>query len=179
MSEERAATRDPLERMVLRAPALAKLATTGVGRLPPGSALRRRLLERQIKRAFAAMARSDVELVLLTYEPDAEVWMRSMAGVGVSDCYVGHDGIRRLYAEIDEVFDRWWWSLRAIADGGDRLAVRCDFTGYGRISGAETTVRNGGTAARLSPRGLVVWQEWFAEQDGWEKALAAVGLEGA
>jgi hypothetical protein len=28
----------------------------------------------------------------------------------------------------------------------------------------------------LSARGLIHWQEWFAEQGGWEKALEAVGL---
>ena len=63
------------------------------------------MLGLQVKRGFAAMARSDVDLVVLAYEPDAEVWMRSMAGVGVSDCYRGHAGVRTLYDEIDDAFD--------------------------------------------------------------------------
>ena len=124
------------------------------------------------------MARSDVEVVVLSYDPDAEVWMRSMAGVGISDCYRGHDGVRALYADIDEAFDDWGWTIRGVADGGDRVAVRGDFVGYGRGSGAETTILSGGTAVKLSDRGLIVWQEWFVEQDGWTKALEAVGLSG-
>ena len=168
--------RDVLDRLLVRAPALARSIAGGLRRVEPGSSLRRRLVNLQVKRVFAAMARSDIEVVLLSYEPDAEVWMRSMAGVGISDCYRGHEGIRALYADLDEVFVDWGWTVRRVVDGGDRLAVRADFAGSGRGSGVETTVNDGGTAARLSARGSVVWQEWFAEQDGWKKALEAVGL---
>jgi len=125
------------------------------------------------------MARSDVEVILLSFEPDAEVWMRSMLGVGVSDCYRGHDGIRALYTDIDEVFREWQWFIRAIADGGDAIAVRADFVGHGRSSGVETTVNDGGMATKLSDRGRVAWQEWFAEQGGWTKAPRALGCGGS
>jgi hypothetical protein len=141
-----------------------------------GTPSRRRLLNLQIKRGFAAMARSDVDVVVLFYEPDAEVWMRSMAGVGVDDCYRGRAGVRALYADIDDAFSDWWWVARSIADGGDRIAIRADFTGYGRGSGVKTELSDGGTAMKFSPRGLIIWQEWFAEQGGWSKSLEAVGL---
>lgn len=130
----------------------------------------------QVKRGFSAMARSDVELVELFYEPDAEVWMRTMAGVGIRDCYHGHEGVRMLYADLDEAFAEWSWSIRSIADGGDRIAVRGDFVGYGRMSGVKTEVSDGSTAIRYSAGGLIAWQEWFTEQDAWAKALEAVGL---
>ena len=165
-----------LDRLVVRAPSLSDSITRGFLRLKPGSPFRKPLLNLLVKRGFSAMARSDVEVVVLSYEPDAEVWMRSMSGVGMSDCYRGHDGIHTLYADLDEVFREWRWSVRAIADGGDRIAVRADFVGYGRSSGVETAVNDGGTAVMLSDRGRVAWQEWFAEQDGWTKALEAVGL---
>jgi hypothetical protein len=171
-----ASGRDVLDRVLLRAPGVAETIAGGLRRVAVDSPMRKRLVNLQVKRAFAAMARSDVDVLLLSYEPDAEVWMRSMAGVGVGDCYRGHEGIRALYVELDEVFRDWRWDIRAVADGGDRLAVRGDFVGYGRSSGVETSLRNGGTAVRLSERGLVSWQEWFAEQDGWDRALAAVGL---
>ena len=144
--------------------------------MPWDSSLRKRLLGFQVRRGFAAMARSDVEVVLLLYEPDAEVWMKSMSGVGVSDCYHGHEGVRNLYADIDDAFADWWWTLRAIADGGDRIAVRGDFVGYGRNSGVKTDLKDGGTAVKFSARGLIAWQEWFVEPAGWGKALEAVGL---
>ena len=144
--------------------------------MQPGSSLRRRLVNLQVKRGFAAMARSDVDVVLLSYERDAEVWMNGMSGVGISDCYRGHEGIRTLYADLDEAFDDWKWNIRAVADGGDRIAVRADFVGHGKSSGVETALNGGGTALKLSALGSIVWQGWFVEQDGWTKALEAVGL---
>ncbi len=168
--------RDVFDRLVVHVPALAGLIGRGVARLPPGSTTRKRLIALQAKRLAAAMARSDVELLLPSYDPVAEVWMRSMAGVGISDCYRGHEGIRALYADLDEAFADWRWTIRGLVDGGDRIAVRADFVGYGRGSGAQTTVPDGGTAARLSQAGQITWQEWFAEQGGWNKALKAVGL---
>ena len=116
--------RDLPDRLVVRVPALAGLIAGAVFRAKPGSSLRRRLVNLQVKRGFAAMARSDVELVVLSYDPAAEVWMRSMAGVGISDCYRGHDGVRALYADIDEAFHDWEWTIRGVADGGDPLTGR-------------------------------------------------------
>lgn len=100
--------------------------------------------------------------------------MRRMAGVGISDYYRGHEGIRTLYADLDEAFDDWRWTIRGVIDGGDRLAVRADFVGYGRTSGAVTAVESGATAVKFSDRGLIAWQEWFIEQDAWRRALDAV-----
>jgi hypothetical protein len=168
--------RDLLDRLLVRRPGLARLMAGAIRRMRPGSSLRERLINRQVERGFAAMARSDVAVVLLIYEPDAEVWMKSMSGVGISDCYRGHEGVRNLYADLDEAFDDWRWTIRAVVDGGNRIAVRGDFIGYGRTSGVKTALNGGGTAVKLSPRGLVAWQEWFVEQDGWTKALEAVGL---
>jgi hypothetical protein len=143
-----------------------------------GSPLRKRLLYWQIRRVYDAMARSDVELVQLFYEPDAEVWMNGMGGVGIQDRYRGREGVRELYADVDEAWAHWSWSITSIADGGDRVAIRGDFVGYGRRSGVKTDVKDGGTALQLSSRGLVARQEWYVEQDGWKKAFEAVGLAG-
>jgi ketosteroid isomerase-like protein len=165
-----------LDGLLVRVPALAGLMGAGLRRVPPGSSLRRRLVRFQVKRGFAAMARSDVAIVVLFYEPDAEVWMQSMSGVGVGDCYHGPEGIRTLYGEIDEVFADWAWTIRALADGGDRIAVRADFVGHGRSSGVKTDLRDGGMAIKFSARNLIAWQEWFVEPGGWGKALQAVGL---
>lgn len=176
MARQGAGARDLLDRLAIRAPGVGDLARRRLMRLEPGSRVRRRLLNSMVTRAFSAMARSDVELLLPSYAPDAEVWMRSMAGVGISDCYRGHAGIRALYADLDDAFEDWWWTIGGVVDGGDRIAVRADFVGYGRGSGAQTTVSDGATAIRISQGGLVTWQEWFAEQNGWKKALEAVGL---
>jgi hypothetical protein len=123
------------------------------------------------------MARSDVEATLLIYEPDAEVWHTGMEGVGIGGCYRGHGAIRALFADMDEAWGDWGVTVRALVDLGDRFAVRCDFVGRGRGSGLEISVPNAGTALRLSKRGKVAWQTWFAEADGWQRTLEAVGLE--
>jgi SnoaL-like domain len=168
--------RDVLDRLLVRVPSLAGVIAGGISRVHPGSSFRRRLINLQVKRVFAAMARSHVDVVVLSYEPDAEVWVQGMSGVGIGDCYRGYAGIRALYAEVDEVFDDWRWTIRAVVDGGDRFAIQTDFVGFGRSSGVETAVANGGTAVRLSARSLAIWQRWFVEHDGWKKALEAVGL---
>src|SRR6185503_1498580 len=162
--------------LIVRFPALLPLLAGAMRRARSCSELRRRLVYWQTKRAFAAMARSDVELVQLYYEPDAEVWMKGMEGVGVDDCYRGREGVRMLYADIDDAWADWSWTIKSIADGGDRVAIRGDFVGHGRRSGVQTDVSDGGTAVAFSTRGLVARQEWFVEQGGWKNAFDAVGL---
>ena len=178
MSEEftSASKRDALDMLLVRCPRLVDWTGTALSRMRPGSALRRRLMSLSIKRGFDAMAHSDLELVLQRYDPDVEVWMRGMSGVGIGGCYRGHEGVRALYGDVDEAFEEWRWDIRSIVDGGDRLAIRADFFGVGRGSGVETTVKDAGTAFRLSARGAATWQEWFVEQNGWQEALDAAGL---
>jgi hypothetical protein len=77
-----------------------------------------------------------------------------------------------LYADIDDAFADWAWAIKAVVDGGDRIAVRTDFVGYGRRSGVKTDVRDGGTVVVFSERGLVARQHWYVEQDGWKAAFA-------
>ena len=78
MSQEK---RDLLDWLLLRAPAVGTAISAGTVRLKLGSPLRRRLIRAQVKRGFSAMARSDVDVNVLVYEPDTEVWMHGMDGV--------------------------------------------------------------------------------------------------
>jgi hypothetical protein len=124
---------------------------------------------------MAASNRGDLKVMLLNYEPGAEVWFRGFVEVGVDDLYHGHE-IRAVNLEMDQAFADWSLSIREIADGGDRIAIRTDFVANGRSSGVRVDLKDAGTAIKFSARGLIVWQEWFAEQGGWSKALEAVGL---
>ena len=93
----------------------------------------------------------------------------------VGERYLGHDGVRAIYSDLDDAFGTWAWTIRASRSrrpSGGSGGLR----GHGRSSGAQTTLSNGGTAVKLSGRGRIVWQEWFVEDDGWKKALEAVGL---
>jgi ketosteroid isomerase-like protein len=168
--------RDLLDSLVLRAPAVGTAFTAGLVRLKLGSPLRRRLMPYAVKRGFSAMARSDMDVNVLLYEPGTEVWMHGMDSVGVGGCFRGREGVRALYREIDDAFDPWGWTIDRLVDSGDRLAVRGDFVGYGRGSGVKTELTSGGTVMELSSRGKIARQEWFVEQNGWQRALEAAGL---
>lgn len=164
-------TERPLQdRLMIRAPVLARLGAAAGTRLAPGSGLRKRLIGWGFANAFAAVNRSDVEAVLVGYEPDAEVWTSGMEATGLRDCYRGHDGIREMFAELDAVFSEWGWTVHDLVDRGDRFAARIDFVTRGRSSGVETTVNDAGSAYRLSKRGLVARQDFFMESDGWRQA---------
>ena len=54
-------------------------------------------MQAAIKRGFSAMARSDVDSNVLVYEPDTEVWMHGMQGVGVGGCSRTRGGPRALW----------------------------------------------------------------------------------
>jgi ketosteroid isomerase-like protein len=176
MSPQGAPDRDMLDQLQVWMPGLLGLIAAGVFRARLGSQLRRRLVNWSVKRGFAAMNRSDVGVVVLFYEPDAEVWMRGMAGVGIRDSYLGHEGIRELYADLDAAFSDWSYAIRAVVDLDDRVAVRADFLGRGRGSGAATTLKDVGTIVNFSARRKVARQDWFVESGGWRQALEAVGL---
>jgi hypothetical protein len=84
MSRESASAskRDALDMLLVRCPCLVDWMGAALGRMRPGSALRRRLMSLSIKRGFDAMARSDLELVLRRYDSNVEVWMRVWTGSG-------------------------------------------------------------------------------------------------
>ena len=128
MSQEK---RDLLDWLLLRAPAVGTAISAGTVRLKLGSPLRRRAMQAAIKRGFSAMARSDVDSNVLVYEPDTEVWMHGMQGVGVGGCFRGREGVRALYGEIDSAFEHWSWTIDRLVDADDRVAVRGDFVAYG------------------------------------------------
>ena len=102
--------------------------------------------------------------------------MHGMQTVGVGGCFRGRKGVRALYGEIDDAFDRWEWTIDRLVDAGDRVAVRGDFIGYGRGSGVKTELTSGRTVMEISSRGKIARQEWFVEQNGWQRTLKAAGL---
>ena len=115
--------RELIDRLMLRLPAVADLIRAFVVRMPPGAA-RRRLVKLWVDRASAATARNDVEMAVQGYGPAVELWMMGMEGVGVSECYRGHEGIRAFWSDFDAAFADWRWTVRGVVDGGDRVAIR-------------------------------------------------------
>ena len=133
-----------------------------------------------VRRGFGAMNRSDVDLVVMAYEVDAEIRMSGMSGVGIKDRYIGHEGIRELYADLDEADGDWAYRVREVVDLVDQVAVRADFLGHGRSSGAATTLSDVGTLLKdLCPghgcsSGVVRRVRWLAQDDQSRRALTGM-----
>jgi ketosteroid isomerase-like protein len=168
--------RDVVDNALIRMPTLAGLISRGAMSLRPGSTLRELTMRLIVRRGFAAMARSDVGVVLLYYAPDAEVRMYGSIGVDVGERHRGHEAIRQLYADFDDAWAEWNWAIRSLVDLGDRVAIQADFQAKGRYSGVDLSLANGGTAIGFLPSGKITWQKWFVEPDGWNQARRAVGL---
>ena len=181
MSEETTAAVKPIGRrpvidqIQLRLPRLVDYLLAGMTRLPPGSAIRKRLLRRVLCGGFDALGRMDVEVAVLGYEPDCENLLFGAAGLGLAERYLGHQGWRDLIGDVYEIFGEPHFTVKRVLDGGDRWVVEVDFVGHGRASGAQV-VLNWGTVYFLSARGKISRQEYFWQQDGWNSALKAAGL---
>jgi ketosteroid isomerase-like protein len=92
-----------------------------------------------VKRAVDAYNRRDVEALL--EELDAEIeWYSGLPMVmsGNSTVYRGHEGIRELFREFDELFAEIHAEYTEIQDLGDRILAIGAIRMRGRESGAAT-----------------------------------------
>jgi ketosteroid isomerase-like protein len=88
--------------------------------------------------------------------------------------YRGHEGIRRFYREVSEVWEEMRWEPLRFAAAADKVVVVMHDHGRGRGSGLEVTRR--GTAWVWTIREeLAVSVHFYADQ---AKALEAAGLSG-
>ena len=106
-----------------------------------------------VSSAYEALNRGDVEVVVDLCEPDFELDMSQR--VFNPTTYEGHDGIRRFYREVREVWEEFRWDPEALHDAGDRVVAVLRSYGRGRASGVEIdrqvamvwTVREGRASA--------------------------------
>jgi hypothetical protein len=167
--------RPMLDRLLVGAPWLLRLALGLVARLPPTSRLRTRVLRESLSRAFAAMNRGDLWFLPFTYEPDCEIHFldTGFRTFGLADSYRADGGWREAtFAIRDEVPDARWVPEHLI-DLGDRWVLRAQLSGSGRSSGARTN-QTWGCIYHLSPRSRIARQHIYWT---WEETLAAAGLK--
>jgi ketosteroid isomerase-like protein len=90
-------------------------------------------------RAIDAYNRRDVEGLLETLAPEVEWYSALMVPMGgKTTVFRGHEGIRQLFRDLDEVLDEWHADYREIRDLGDRIVAIGRVRIRGRGSGAET-----------------------------------------
>jgi ketosteroid isomerase-like protein len=124
-----------------------------------------------IRRGIDAFNRRDLDEVLRTYDPDAEVdWSRS-PGVEAG-IYRGREAIRGLWNTFLETWERVTVSVDEFIDCGESVVLPCRTQFWGR-DGIE--VEAYGVFVATLRDGRIVVYRLFHER---AEALKAVGLEG-
>jgi len=124
------------ERFFVRFPALYRLVAPLFMRLPVGSRLRRVMVTRLIRRAYAAGNRRDFEIILVgnhpehTYRPSRDLMPPDLPPV-----FRGEEGYLELWRYWQEAFSDIRWDPEEILDFGERILVRTHQSGHGSGSG--------------------------------------------
>ena len=88
-----------------------------------------------VRSAYEALNRGDIEAVVDLCEPGFQLDMSQR--VFNPATYEGHDGIRRFYREVREVWEEFRWEPEDLHDAGDSVVALLHSTGRGRASGVE------------------------------------------
>lgn len=125
---------------------------------------------------FEALGREDYETVTIGYAPDVELNVFGSAAVGVEERYLGHAGFVEWATDMHSTLTDLSWTLGEVRAGPDFWAAEVFVHARGRTSGVPVELTFG-SVYRLSPDHKVIRQDTFFE-DGWSRALEAVGLSG-
>jgi ketosteroid isomerase-like protein len=139
--------------------------------LPPRSRLRRALLRRNWLSGWSALARGDLDLMLVRFARDCELEVGPLVGVGMRSSYRGHAGVREVVADLSEAFERMELTPFEILDAGDRIV----FLGHLHIRGGGSGVELDSPFAEVlwAERGLIVRDNTFFD---WDAALRVAGI---
>jgi ketosteroid isomerase-like protein len=123
-----------------------------------------------VRRAFAALARRDVDVWVTEWHPECE-FIPIFARVE-GRAYHGHDGLRRFDEEIDADWSLFEVRPEEFRDFGDRVLVLGTWLARGRASGVELDSAPAAWVLELRD-GKIVRSETFTDRAA---ALEAVGL---
>jgi len=93
-----------------------------------------------VRRAFAAFNNADMDALVALCDEAFHIDMSER--VFNPAVYDGHDGIRRFYAEIREVWATYWWEAEELIEMGDYVVTLLRSGGRGRGSGLEVEHRS-------------------------------------
>jgi ketosteroid isomerase-like protein len=128
-------------------------------------------VEKITRDAYDAFNQRDLEAILTYLDPNIEWW--PAADELIIEPYRGHDGYRRLFAEVLEVSPDIQSEIEELFVVGDQVVACLRYWGRGRESGAPVELRET-HVARLRAGKFVEVRE-YRERD---QALEAVGLSG-
>jgi ketosteroid isomerase-like protein len=170
---EKASQRGSLdERLFVRFPALYRLLADAFMRLPPRSRLRRLMVARRVRQAYAAANRQDFDSVLVGWDPGSEYHPSAdLMPPDLETVFHGREGYLQLWRYWLEAFEDIRWDPEEILDMGDQLLVGTQQRGHG--SGSGVAVSRPVFQLFTFRQGLVVRQEDFLDRS---RALEAAGL---
>jgi hypothetical protein len=157
----------------VRVPALYRLLIAALAKLPTQSRVRRRMLARGVRLAYAAGNRRDFDVVLLGLDPAIEYRPSGdLMPPDLETVFYGHDGYLRLWRYWLDAFADIGWQPEVILDFGDSFLVTTQQRGRG--SGSGVPVSEPVFQLFKLRRGLVVRQDDFLDRS---KALEAAGFQ--
>ena len=121
-----------------------------------------------VRRAYAAFAENGIDGVIPFGAADAVV--HSMPEWPDDAEYHGHDGVRKLARQWEEIFDDFGFDVHEIRDAGDSVVALLDMTGRIKGSGAPVKAQIGAVFSFTD--GLIGYTRYFST---WQGALEAVG----
>jgi uncharacterized protein len=122
-----------------------------------------------VRRGYDAFNRGDIEGLIETVEPQIR-WDLSER-VFNPRVYEGHDGIRRLVEEIDEVWEQFRLEPLEFIDAGDKVVVSHLVRGRGKGSGVDVELPS--TTVYTLRNGKLIETRMYREH---AEALEAAGL---
>jgi uncharacterized protein len=122
-----------------------------------------------VRRAHEALNAGNIDELVTLCHPDFQLDMSDR--VLNPAVYQGHDGIRKFYVEVQDVWERYVWEPEELRDEGDTVVALLRSEGRGRGSGVEIDRK---TAMVWTVRaGKALGLRFYREP---ERALEAVGL---
>lgn len=88
-----------------------------------------------VRRAHEALNGGDIDAVVALCDPGFRLDMSDR--VFNPAVYEGHDGLRRFYAEVRDVWDRYTWEPEELIERGDLVVALLRSSAIGRGSGIE------------------------------------------
>jgi ketosteroid isomerase-like protein len=126
------------ERAGVRWPSMARRTMRWVLRLPPGSRVRRAMLQRAARIVFLLWNRGDYALVPILDDPQVEthVTVRARMAVGLDELYYGPEGHCRAMETWNEAWRTWDAEIdEVIEEGRDQVLIVARVYGEGAASG--------------------------------------------
>lgn len=165
------------QRLFVRFPWLAAAAFRLIGRLPPGSRVRKVALWRGVRLGVEAYNRRDLDAVVIAYQPDLEYYpyREFVEAALTAPCYHGPAGYR---SYIASTYDVWGTEVRLepteLVDLGNRFVLLADMPMRAQASGIPLAQTYAGVSTLKD--GRVILQRDFLDP---AEALESVGLSEA